>query len=161
MWLRAWIQAIDHVGTRWASAFHLSQDRGTGLFIQGSRDWQNYAVEAAIISDPAKSFGLAARVQGLNRYYALLLGPNQALQLVRSYDSVEVLAEVPYRWHWSEQYHFNLAVNGATIIGSINGMELIRYHDPDATLLDGGIALVCEEGLIMTDEVKVTSASPA
>jgi hypothetical protein len=44
------------------------------------------------------------------------------------------------------------------IIGSMNGMELIRYHDPDATLLDGGVALVCEEGLIMTDEVKVTAA---
>jgi ADP-ribosylglycohydrolase len=158
MWLRAWINAVDHVGTRWASAFHLSQDRGTGLFIQGSRDWQNYAVEAAIISDPAKSFGLAARVQGLTRYYALLLGPNQVLRLVRNYDSVEVLAEVEYRWHWSQRYHFNLEVHGATIIGSMNGTELIRYHDPDATLLDGGIALVCEEGLIMTDEVKVTAA---
>jgi hypothetical protein len=53
---------------------------------------------------------------------------------------------------------FNLEVNGASIIGSINGTELIRYHDPDARLLDGGIALVCEEGLIMTDEVKVTAA---
>ena len=106
MWLRAWINAVDHVGTRWASAFHLSQDRGTGLFIQGSRDWQNYAVEAAIISDPAKSFGLAARVQGLTRYYALLLGPNQVLRLVRNYDSVEVLAEVEYRWHWSQRVSF-------------------------------------------------------
>jgi hypothetical protein len=30
----------------------------------------------------------------------------------------------------------------------------------DAALLDGGIALVCEEGLIMTDEVKVISDVP-
>ncbi len=157
MWLRAWINAVDHVGTRWASAFHLSQNRGTGLFIQGSRDWQNYTVEAAIVSDPAKSFGLAARVQGLTRYYALILGPNQVLRLVRSYDSVEVLAEVEYHWQWSQRYHFNLEVNKATIIGSINGTELIRHHDPDSKLLDGGIALVCEDGLIMTDEVKVTA----
>jgi hypothetical protein len=155
MWLRAWVNAVDHVGTRWASAFHLSQNRGSGLFIQGSRDWQNYAVKSAIVSDPAKSFGLAARVQGLNRYYALLLGPNQVLRLVRNYDGVQVLAEVPYSWNWSERYQFNLVVEQATIIGSINGTELIRYSDPDARLLDGGIALVCEEGLIMTDEVVV------
>ncbi|MBV8585661.1 MAG: ADP-ribosylglycohydrolase family protein, partial [Verrucomicrobia bacterium] len=64
MWLRAWIDAFDQVGTRWPSVFHLSQNRGTGLFIQGSRDWQNYSVQTAIIPDPAKSFGLAARVQG-------------------------------------------------------------------------------------------------
>jgi hypothetical protein len=43
----------------------------------------------------------------------------------------------------------------------VNGIELIRHNDPNATLLDGGIALVCEEGLIMTDEVKMTAASPA
>jgi ADP-ribosylglycohydrolase len=157
MWLRSWINAVDHVGTRWASPFHLSQNRGTGLFIQGSRDWQNYSVQAAIVSDPAKSFGLAARVQGLTRYYALLLGSGQVLRLVRNYDGVEVLAEVPWHWNWSERYQFILEVNGPTIIGSINGTELIRYNDPDATLLDGGIALVCEEGLIMTDEVKVTA----
>ena len=122
-----------------------------------SRDWQNYAVEAAITSDPAKSFGLAARVQGLTRYYALVLGPNQALRLARNYDGVQALAEVPFRWSWSERYHFKLEVNRKTIAGSINGNELIRYDDPDALLLDGGIALVCEEGLTMTDEVKVTA----
>ncbi len=159
MWLRAWINAVDHVGTRWASAFHLSQDRGIGLFIQGAREWQNYAAQAAIIADPASSFGLAARIQGLTRYYALMLGPNQTCRLVRNYDSVEVLAEVPYRWNWSQRYHFNLEVNGTMISGSMNGSELIRYNDSGSALLDGGIALVCEEGLIMTDEVKVTATS--
>jgi hypothetical protein len=158
MWLRAWINAVDHMGTRWASAYHLSQDRGTGLFIQGSRDWRNYSVQAAITSDPAKSFGLAARVQGLTRYYALMLEANQTLRLIRNYDGVQALAELPFRWSWSECYLFNLGVNGTTIVCSINGSELIRYDDPDGVLLDGGIALVCEEGLIMTDEVKVTAA---
>jgi ADP-ribosylglycohydrolase len=158
MWLRAWTNAVDHVGTRWASAFHLSQNRGTGLFIQGSRDWQNYSVQSAIVADPAKSFGLAARVQGLTRYYALLLSPNQVLRLIRNYDGTETLAEVPYNWTWSERYHFKLEVTGTKIIGSLNGTELIRYEDDKSALLDGGIALVCEVGLIMTDEVKVISA---
>jgi ADP-ribosylglycohydrolase len=155
MWLRSWINAVDHVGTRWTSAFHLSQNRGTGLFIQGSRDWQNYRVESVILSDPAKSFGLAARVQGLTRYYALLLSPNQGLRLIRNYDGTETLAEVPYNWTWSERCHFKLEVTGTKIIGSLNGIESIRYEDDKSALLHGGIALVCEEGLIMTDEVKV------
>jgi hypothetical protein len=157
MWRRAWINAVDHVGTGWASAFHLSQNRGTGLFIQGSRQWQNYTVQAAIMSDPAKSFGLAARVQGLTRYYALMLGPNQALRLLRNYDSVEVLTEVPFTWHWHEPYRFSLQVVGTLITGSVNGTELICYNDAGTKLPDGGIALVCEEGLIMTDEVSVAA----
>jgi ADP-ribosylglycohydrolase len=157
MWRRAWINAVDHVGTRWASAFHLCQDRGTGLFIQGGRDWQDYTIQAAITADPAKSFGLAARVQGLARYYALMLGPNQALRLLRNYDLVVLLAEVPFTWNWHRRYHFNLQVVGNLISGSVDGNELIRYHDPDTALGDGGIALVCEEGLIMTDEVSVAA----
>jgi hypothetical protein len=157
MWLRAWIDAFDQVGTRWPSAFHLSQNSGTGLFIQGSRDWQNYSVRAAIVSDPAKSFGLAARVQGLTRYYALILGPNQILRLIRNYDSLVVLTEAPYDWNWSQRYDFALQVVGTNITGSINGTELIRYRDSDSPLLDGGIALVCEEGLIMADEVRVSA----
>jgi ADP-ribosylglycohydrolase len=158
MWLRSWINAVDHIGTRWASAFHLSQNRGTGLFVQGSRDWKNYTVQATIVSDPATSFGLAARVQGLTRYYALLLSPNQVLRLIRNYDGTETLAEVPYNWTWSERYHFKLEVTGTKIIGSLNGTEFICYEDDKSALLDGGIALVCEEGLIMTDEVAIAGA---
>ena len=158
MWLRAWVNAVDHAGTRWASAFHLSQNRGTGLFIQGSRDWQNYTVHSAIVADPANSFGLAARVQGLSRYYALMLGPNQVLRLVRNYDGIQVLAEVPYSWRWAERYQFKLEVNGTEIVGSLDGTELIRYDDSGSALIDGGVALVCEEGLIMTDEVALNGA---
>jgi hypothetical protein len=68
------------------------------------------------------------------------------------------LAETPYNWNWSERYQFNLEVNGPKIVGSLNGTELIRYHDSGSGLVDGGVALVCEEGLIMTDEVKVIAA---
>jgi len=157
MWRRAWINAVDQVDSRSTSAFHLSQNRGTGLFIQGSRDWQNYTVKAAITSDPAKSFGLAARVQGLTRYYGLVLGPNQALRLLRNYDSVELLAEVPFTWHWHQRYHFTLQALGTLVSGSLNGNELIRHNDPETPLRHGGIALICEEGLIMTDEVSVTA----
>jgi ADP-ribosylglycohydrolase len=161
MWRRAWINAFDHVGIRWTSAFHLSQNRGVGLFIQGSREWQNYTVKSVIMADPAKSFGLAARVQGLTRYYALMLGPNQALRLLRNYDSVEVLTEVPFIWNWHQPYGFDLQVVGTLITGSVNETELIRYNDADTKLRDGGIALVCEEGLIMTDEVSVVAENGA
>jgi hypothetical protein len=43
------------------------------------------------------------------------------------------------------------------ISGSVDGNELIRYNDPVPALRDGGIALICEEGLIMTNEVSITA----
>jgi hypothetical protein len=80
------------------------------------------------------------------------------LRLIRNYDGIQVLAETLYNWKWSERYHFKLEVTGATVTGSINGAEQIQYDDPEKTLLDGGIALICEEGLIVTDEVAITGA---
>jgi hypothetical protein len=53
---------------------------------------------------------------------------------------------------------FKLEVTGTKIIGCLNGTELIRYDDDKSLLLDGGIALVCEDGLIMTDAIKVIGA---
>ena len=87
-----------------------------------------------------------------------MLGPNHAVRLIRNYDEIQVLAETPYHWNWSERYRFNLEVSGSSITGSINGTELVRFTDTEKPLLDGGIALVCEEGLIMTDEVIIAAA---
>lgn len=155
MWHRAWINAFDDVGTRWPAAFHLSHGRGTGLFIQGSRDWKDYGVQATITPLLAKSFGLAARVQGLLRYYALLIGPGHRLQLIRSFDEVRVLAERPYEWHWERPYQVRLEVRGTNLIGSVNVEEVFRFSDVDSPLMDGGVAFVCEEGLIMSDLLEV------
>ncbi|MGA8478851.1 MAG: hypothetical protein WB696_12910, partial [Chthoniobacterales bacterium] len=61
--------------------------------------------------------------------------------------------------HWHQRYHFTLQAVGTSVSGSLNGNELIRHNDPETPLRDGGIALICEEGLIMTDEVSVTARS--
>jgi ADP-ribosylglycohydrolase len=160
MWRRAWINAFDDVGTRWPAAFHLSQGRGTGLFIQGCRDWKDYVVQATITPLLAKSFGLAARVQGLLRYYALLLGPGQRLQLIRAFDATEILTEHSFEWQWERPYKIGLEVTGASLIGFVNDEELFRFQDADSPLKEGGVAFVCEEGLITSDQLEVVSCGP-
>ncbi|HEY0793765.1 MAG TPA: ADP-ribosylglycohydrolase family protein [Chthoniobacterales bacterium] len=157
MWRRAWINACDHMGTRWPAAFHLSQGQGTGLFIQGGRDWKDYVVQATITPVLAKSFGLAARVQGLRRYYALMVGPGQRLQLTRSFDTTKVLAEHPFEWQWERPCKIGLEVTDAGLIGWVNDEQVFRFQDVDSPLTEGGVAFVCEEGLVTSDELEVRS----
>jgi ADP-ribosylglycohydrolase len=157
MWHRAWINAFDNADTRWPAAFHLCQGCGTGLFIQGSRDWKDYRVEATITPRLAKSFGLAARVQGLLRYYALLLGPGQRLQLIRSFDAIQVLAERPFEWRWECSYKLELELTGTKLVGSVNDEVVFNLQAAGSPLASGGVAFVCEEGLIMSDQLEVRS----
>ena len=83
MWLRAWVNAVEEAGTRWPEAFHLSESRGPGLFILGGSTWRDYAVTSVITPRVARSFGLAARVRGLLRYYAFLLTSGKTARIVK------------------------------------------------------------------------------
>ncbi len=155
MWLRAWVNAIDQVDTRWPEAFHLSQSHGIGLLIMGGRDWHDYAVTATITPRLALSFGLAARVRGLSRYYAFLLSSSGTARLVKRFGETKVLAEVEFRWEFEQQYELRLAVADTQITGWVSGKRIVSVEDDSEPLSGGGFGFVCEEGLITSDEITV------
>ena len=155
MWLRAWVNAVDDVGARWPEAFHLSQSRGLGLFVMGGSDWQDYEVTSIITPRVARSFGLAARVRGLLRYYAFLLTSRQTACLVKRLGETEVMCEVDFGWEFERPYAITCQVSGPEIAGSVDGKEILRITDHASPLSDGGFAFICEEGLITSDEITI------
>ena len=72
-WRRAWVNAVSIFSTSSPAAFRVSQDRGEGMIIHGLRRWCDYLVEATLIVHLADHAGIGVRVQGLRRYYAMLL----------------------------------------------------------------------------------------
>ena len=156
-WLDAWVQALDTVIAEREHTYRLIQDEGTGLLIQGTRDWQDYTVAVTMTPHLARSFGVAARVQGLRRYYALRLTVGGKAQLVRELDGTTVLAEAPLAWELYKPNRLELTVRGSRITAAVNGERLLEAQD--AGSLDGGaIALLIEEGRVGCDDVTVTGA---
>jgi ADP-ribosylglycohydrolase len=155
MWRHAWVNGIDQYGHYWPEAFRLIQNEGRGLLIHGTREWTDYTVAATIHPHLVKSAGIAARVQGMRRFYALLLCNDQTVRLVKALDGDTVLAETPLAWHFGRDYALRLVVQGQTIIGYVDGQEVVRTVDKDRPLTGGGIALVVEEGRMATDAVTV------
>jgi hypothetical protein len=153
MWQRAWVNGADHVWL--GNGLRISQDRETGLVIQGTREWTDYEVTAELVPHLARRAGLAARVQGLTRYYALLLCENQKLCLVKALDGESVLGEIDFPWKYGATTTLTLRVSGTTITGSANGEPLLEVADQDAPLEGGAVALVCEVGRIDVPEVRV------
>jgi ADP-ribosylglycohydrolase len=153
MWQRAWVNGADHVWP--GNGLRISQDRETGLVMQGTREWTDYEVEAELVPHLARRTGLAARVQGLTRYYALLLSENQKLRLVKALDGETVLAEVDFPWVYGASYTMALRVSGSSLTGSVNGEAMLEASDRDVPLEGGAIALVCEVGRIDVPTVRV------
>ncbi|MBI2940977.1 MAG: ADP-ribosylglycohydrolase family protein [Chloroflexi bacterium] len=162
MWRRAWVDGVDQWDQRWPEAFRLVQNEGTGLLIQGAREWTDYRVSATIRPHMVKSFGLAARVQGMRRYYALLLGDDGMARLVKALDGDTVLGERSFAWRPGENYDLALCVVGNRVKADAHdqtgGEALFVVEDADCPLAGGGVALVCEEGRIGAEAVVVRPA---
>jgi ADP-ribosylglycohydrolase len=156
MWRRAWVDGVDHLDRWGAAPYRISQDSGTGLLIQGTREWTDYRVSARLTPAMVRAAGLAARVQGMRRYYALLLAPGGKAQLVKALDGESVLAEAEFPWRFDNSYDLALEVRGDGIRAFLDGRELLAAHDAGAPLSGGAVALLCAEGRIECGPVRVS-----
>jgi len=158
MWRRAWVNGVDQYDHWWPEAYRLVQNRGRGLLAQGAREWTDYTARATLTLHLAQAAGLAVRVQGMQRYYALLLCVDGQARLIKALDGDTVLAESAFQWRFGATYAFALTVRNNRILAAIDGQPLFDVVDSTRTLEGGAVALVVEEGRIMCDAVTVTPA---
>jgi hypothetical protein len=154
MWRRAWVPAVDRFESGWPEAYRLTQNRGRGLLIQGTREWDDYEVAAVIRPKMVAAAGLAARVQGLRRYYAVLLHEDAA-RLVKVLDGETVLAEAPLERGFGAPYALRLSVVGSSIVASVDGEVTLTFDDDHRPLSGGAVAFVCEQGSMTAERVTV------
>jgi hypothetical protein len=103
-----------------------------------------------------KAAGIGSRVQGMRRYYALLLCDPGKVRLVKVMNEETILAESDFPWQFRGTYMLKLQVTGARIRALIDGNQLFDIHDEDNPFMGGGIALICEEGRMASDVVRVS-----
>jgi len=154
MWRRAWVMGVDRFDPDWPEPFRLIQNRGRGLLIQGTREWTDYEVRAAVVPETVAGAGVAARVQGMRRYYALLVCDDDTIRLVRELDGATTLAEAPFRRRqYAEPHELVLRVAGPLVRATVDGGLVLEARDGELT--GGAVALVCEEGCLTCDAVRV------
>lgn len=151
---RAWVNGVGYF-EEWQEPFRIVHDEGVGLLIQGTREWTDYTVSAAITPHMLKSGGLAARVQGMRRYYALLLCNDNKVRLVKALDGTQTLAEFDFQLDLGMKYELMLHVEGDHLQASIDGNALFDLRDTTRPLLGGAVALVCEEGRLTAESVAI------
>ncbi len=154
-WHKAWVNGADQFEIDGILDYRLIQNRGRGLAIHGCREWTDYRVSATVVPHLCEAGGIAARVQGLRRYIALLLMPGNRIQLIRMQDTERLLAEAPFEWEHDGTYALGLEVTGDRIRAGVNGAPLFDVRDPGTVLTGGGIALVAQVGRVHFGDVKL------
>jgi ADP-ribosylglycohydrolase len=157
MWRRAWVQAVDRFDPGWPEPYRLIQNSGRGLLIQGTREWTDYRVAATVRPEMVRATGIAARVQGLRRHYALLVGADDTARLIKELDGSTVLAEADVAQVFGRPYELALEVEREHLRGSVDGVVLFDVVDRDPALASGAVAFVCEEGCMTSESLEVAA----
>ncbi len=158
-WLRAWVNGVDQFDPWRSRSFDLVQNEGRGLVSQGARDWKDYAVSAQVDVYLAAAAGLGARVQGMRRYYALLLCADGKARLVKALDGETTLAETAFTLEPDHSYDLKLEVSGTRLRAWIDGRQVFDVEDTHRPLDSGAVALICHEGRISANTVSVEPLS--
>ncbi len=155
VWRRAWVDGMDQWEVWWREPYRLVQNSGRGLLMQGTREWRDYTVSAVIQPTLMAAGGIGARVQGMRRYYALLLCQDGIARLLKALDGDTVLAEAPFAWESGGEYALRLQVQGCRLRAWVNEELLFDVQDEERPLRGGGAAFVLEEGHMTSEEMGV------
>ena len=144
-WGRAWVNGCSSFWAKdWAEPIRLIQNEGVGLAFQGGETWTDYRVTATMRIHMGTAGGIGARAGGMQRYYALLIGGDGMVRLVRHVNGSVVLGEMPLVGAPEERHRLTLEVDGSTVRGRVDDGPAIEATD-DA-LRGGAVALIGEEG---------------
>jgi hypothetical protein len=159
MWKHAWVNNVSQFQTRW-EGLRISNGEGIGFIAQGSRDWRDYRVRSEVTPLLAQAWGLAARIQGRERYYALMFDKFDGgrAKLVKRVHEETVLASDRFSWQVDQKYVVELQVEDNEIQAFVDGRKILEFTDTQQLpLTGGGVGLVVDTGSISTQAVHVTS----
>jgi hypothetical protein len=150
------VNGVDNFSKRSAQSFQISQDRGEGMIMHGTRQWTDYELRSEIVIHLGTYGGVALRVQGLRRYYGVRVMRNDCLQIIRVRDDVtSVLAETGFPLVFETTLTVAARVLGNAITATINGVSIDAEDRDKHAFRDGGIGLFIREGALSADSVSI------
>ncbi|KAL7920946.1 ADP-ribosylglycohydrolase [Trichoderma austrokoningii] len=154
-WHRAWVNGADKFSN---FSFLIAQGQGEGIIIYGTREWDNYSVTVpnftVKLGAPA---GLAIRVQGINRYYAVTFTADKRINIVKAHDMHRsVLSSAAFSWELDCKYQVTLAAHDTTIFVRIDDTELRAV---DSQYKGGGFGLIATDGCVSADSFTIASST--
>ncbi len=159
MWKYAWVNGVDHYERFYPETFRIIHNEGRGLLMTGTRDWCDYQVTADVTPHMVKAAGVGVNVHGMTRYVAFLLCQDGQARLIRTFDGTdEVLATADFPLTLGRSYALTVITAGDRIRCLVDGKELLHAANEHASLTQGGIALIVEEGRTATNQVTVQPA---
>ncbi|KIW59930.1 hypothetical protein PV05_00188 [Exophiala xenobiotica] len=150
--IMGWVNGASTFHTGFGTAFYVAQDHGEGIVSYGNRDWTDYQVSVASFKINLGTAGIAIRVRGLRRWYALVIKPRKVM-LVKALDEQRIeLDAAEFKWKLDEQYTIELTASGDSIRGKIGNVVLEAKDDQ---YNGGGLGLIPIDGSLTAADIRI------
>jgi hypothetical protein len=155
-WRRAWVSNVHFFSKHFPQDFRISQNRGDGMIMQGTRDWTDYSIEADLMLHLGDHGGLVFRSQGQRRYYAALVTRAGELQIVRCRDEDrKVLASVALNVEFEKAFTLRVSAKGGRFEARVGD---IRVEAEDMAFAGGSAGLIIHEGALSATRIAIGAA---
>ena len=154
-WHGAWVSSVDKVQKTMNPSFLVAQDRGEGILVQGTREWTDYTVTVTDVAvHLGASTGVVARMQGLNRYYAVVFSEGDRLCLIKAADAKrEELASVAFDWQTDIKYDVVFTVQEGNLRARVGEVQVTAT---DSAYTGGAMGLLVTEGAMSASSITVS-----
>ncbi|MFQ3566726.1 MAG: ADP-ribosylglycohydrolase family protein [Aggregatilineales bacterium] len=160
LWRRVWVDGVDSMPDFGVYTAQIVQNEGIGLAIYGDSTWDDYEIELMAHPGLCEAAGIAVRVGGMRRWYALMFETGGRVQWVKRLDdAITVLGEAAFDWQIDGAYQLRLRVEGARLSAWLAGEALFALEDGDRPLLSGAIGLICRRGTLATGAIALRPAA--
>ncbi|GAA4452388.1 hypothetical protein GCM10023170_041110 [Phytohabitans houttuyneae] len=142
-----------------SGAYAQSGSSASAKSLAGSTSWTTVTVSATVRptafgSAGSRGIGIAARVQSTSNFYALVLTPS-SVQIRKGAGTT--LASASFSASTGTSYTLTLSANGGSLVGSVNGSQLVSTSD--SSYGSGRAGLVANYTAGAFDNVLVTDAA--
>ncbi|MCY4459912.1 MAG: ADP-ribosylglycohydrolase family protein [Albidovulum sp.] len=158
-WLRAWVNSADNFSPQFNRSFHVSQNRGEGIVMHGTRQWADYKIETELVFHHGRYAGLAVRTQGLRRFYSATITSCGRFELARVRDDCrDILAADKLSFELGEPISMTFKAKGNLISVRANGKSIEADDSTSQAFLSGGFGLLVADGAMSVDAIKVSGS---
>ncbi|WP_308635011.1 ADP-ribosylglycohydrolase family protein [Paenibacillus silvisoli] len=105
----------------------------------GDLKWKDYSFEAVVSPQAGSGHYLLFRVQGGIRSYAVGLGDEGRVRLLKNGNGYTELASAGFEWEAGQDYTVTVAAVGNRFAVSINGQQVLMGEDADRPYLTGQV----------------------
>ena len=155
-WRRAWVSNVHFFSKHFPQDIRISQNRGSGMILQGTRDWTDYAVDADLMLHLGEFGGLVFRAEGQRRYYAARLTRAGALQIVKRRDEQEdILASAPLSIPFETAFTMIASAKGNRLCVTVGDVTIEAQDDAFA---GGAAGMQIHEGALSSTRIRIRAA---